>query len=71
MKGFAIVAALVFVLSGRMLFEGIRSVHTGDAMRTVKLADQQVDVTITRLAQPTEAQRAAPTHSSVAASRTM
>ena len=66
------VLALVFVLSGRMLFEGVRFIHTADAMRTVKVAEPHVDVTITRLAAPTEALRAAaPTHSSVAVSRTM
>ena len=66
------VLALVFVLSGRMLFEGVRFIHTADAMRTVKVGEPHVDVTITRLAPPTEALRAAaPTHSSVAVSRTM
>jgi hypothetical protein len=66
------VLALVFVLSGRMLFEGVRSIHTADAMRTVKIGEPQVDMTITRLAQPIEALRAAaPPHSSVTVSRTM
>ncbi|HEY2817534.1 MAG TPA: hypothetical protein VGK44_10440 [Casimicrobiaceae bacterium] len=66
------VLALVFLLSGRMLFEGLRSIHSADAMHTVKVAEPHVDVTITRLAPPTEALRAAaPTHSSVAVSRTM
>jgi hypothetical protein len=66
------VLALVFVLSGRMFFEGVRSIHTAEATRTVRVAEPQVDVTITRLAPPSEALRAAaPTHSSVAVSRTM
>lgn len=66
------VLALVFVLCGRMFFEGVRSIHTADAMRTVKVGEPHVDVSITRLAPPTEALRAAaPTHSSVTVSRTM
>jgi hypothetical protein len=66
------VLALVLVLSGRTLYEGVRSVHAADAMHAVKGAQPQVDVTITRLTPSTEALHAdAPVHSSAAASRTM
>jgi len=65
------VLALVFVLSGRTLFEGVRFVHTADTLRAVKVAEPQVDVTITRLP-PTETVSAAtPVHSSATVSRTM
>ena len=66
------VLALVFVLSGRTLYEGVRFVHAADAMHAVKAAEPQVDVTSTRLAPSTEALHAdGPVHSSAAASRTM
>jgi hypothetical protein len=65
------VLALVFVLSGRTLFEGVRFVHTADTLRTVKVAEPQVDVTITRLPPTETASAAAPVHSSATVSRTM
>ena len=65
------VLALVFVLSGRTLFEGVRFVHSADTLHAAKVAEPQVDVTITRLA-PTETVSAAgPAHSSATVSRTM
>ena len=66
------VLALVFVLSGRTLFEGVRFVQTADALHAAKVAEPHVDVTITRLPASTETLRAAaPSHSSVTVSRTM
>ena len=66
------VLALVFVLSGRTLFEGVRFVHTADTLHAAKVAEPQVDVTITRLPPTTEAlNAAAPAHSSATVSRTM
>jgi hypothetical protein len=66
------VLALVFVLSGRTLFEGVRFVHTADTLHAVKVAEPHVDVTITRLPPTTEAlNAAAPAHSSATVSRTM
>ena len=65
------VLALVFVLSGRTLFEGVRFVHTADTLHTAKVAEPQVDVTITRLPPTETASAAAPAHSSATVSRTM
>lgn len=66
------VLALFFVLSGRALFEGVRFLHTEDALRATRVAEPHVDVTITRLAPSDDALRvAAPAHSSAAVSRTM
>lgn len=66
------VVALAFVLGGRALFEGVRFVHTADALRATKVAEPHVDVTITRLPPSTDALRAAaPAHSSATVSRTM
>ena len=66
------VLALVFLLSGRTLFEGVRFVHSADTLHAAKGAEPQVDVTITRLPPTTEAlNAAAPAHSSATVSRTM
>jgi hypothetical protein len=66
------VLALLFLLGSRALVEGIRFVHTADALQIIRHADPHVDVTVTRL--PTaknDARSATPTHSSEAESRTM
>ena len=66
------VFALFLVLSGRALFEGVRFVHTADALHATRSSEPHVDVTITRLPPSGEALRAAaPAHSSPAVSRTM
>jgi hypothetical protein len=66
------VLALAFLLGSRALFEGIRFVHTADALQIIRQAEPHVDVTVTRL--PTAAndiRLSTPGHSSEAVSRTM
>jgi hypothetical protein len=66
------VLALAFLLGSRALFEGIRFIHTADALQIIRNAEPHVDVTITRL--PTVADDthlSKPNHSSAAPSRTM
>jgi len=65
------VLALVFVLSGRTLFEGVRFIHTADAIRAIRTAEPQVDETIRPLPSSEALRAAAPAHSSAAVSRTM
>jgi len=66
------VLALMFLLGSRALFEGIRFVHTADALQIIRMAEPHVDVTIERLPpadQPVFL--SAPSQSSPAVKRTM
>jgi len=66
------VLALAFLLGSRALVEGIRFVHTADALQIIRNAEPRVDVTITRLPTVTDDTRVSkPNHSSEAPSRTM
>jgi hypothetical protein len=66
------VLALAFLLGSRALFEGIRFVHTADALQIIQRAQPHVDVTITRLPPALDDTRLSkPNHSSEALSRTM
>jgi len=66
------VLALAFLLGSRALFEGIRFVHTADALQIIRNAEPRVDVTITRLPAAADDTRVSkPNHSSEALSRTM
>lgn len=66
------VLALAFLLGSRALFEGIRFVHTADALQIIRHAEPHVDVTVTRLPTTTnDMQLSKPGHSSEAVSRTM
>jgi len=66
------VLALAFLLGSRALFEGIRFVHTADALQIIRNAEPRVDVTITRLPAAADDTRVSkPNHSSEAPSRTM
>jgi hypothetical protein len=66
------VLALAFLLGSRALFEGIRFVHTADALQIIRQAQPQVDVTVTRLPPVLDDTRSSkPNHSSEALSRTM
>jgi hypothetical protein len=66
------VLALAFLLGSRALFEGIRFVHTADALQIIRHAEPHVDVTVTRLPTTTnDMQLSKPSHSSEALSRTM
>jgi hypothetical protein len=64
------VLALAFLLGSRALFEGIRFVHTADALQIIRHAEPHVDVTVTRLPTTTD-ELSKPNHSSEALSRTM
>jgi hypothetical protein len=64
------VLALAFLLGSRALFEGVRFVHTADALQIIRHAAPQVDVTITRLPAD-EVRLSKPNQSSEPASRTM
>ena len=66
------VLALAFLLGSRALVEGIRFVHTADALQIIRNAEPHVDVTITRLpAVADDTRLSKPNHSSEALSRTM
>ena len=66
------VLALSFLLGSRALFEGIRFVHSADALQIIQRAQPHVDVTVTRLPPASdEARLSKPNHSSEALSRTM
>ncbi len=66
------VLALAFLLGSRALFEGIRFVHTADALQIIRHAQPHVDVTVTRLPTVADDTRLSkPNHSSEAVSRTM
>ena len=66
------VLALAFLLGSRALFEGIRFVHTADALQIIRHAQPHVDVTVTRLPTVADDTRLSkPNHSSEALSRTM
>jgi len=66
------VLALAFLLGSRALFEGIRFVHTADALQIIRHAQPYVDVTVTRLPPVLDdARLSKPNHSSEALSRTM
>ena len=66
------VLALAFLLGSRALFEGIRFVHTADALQIIQHAQPHVDVTVTRLpTAPNDTRLSEPNHSSAALSRTM
>jgi hypothetical protein len=66
------VLALAFLLGSRALFEGIRFVHTADALQIIQHAQPHVDVTVTRLPPvPDDTRLSKPNHSSEALSRTM
>jgi hypothetical protein len=66
------VLALAFLLGSRALFEGIRFVHSADALQIIQHAQPHVDVTATRLPPVLDDTRLSkPNHSSDALSRTM
>ncbi|TMH66973.1 MAG: hypothetical protein E6H48_10020 [Betaproteobacteria bacterium] len=66
------VLALAFLLGSRALFEGIRFVHTADALQIIRHAEPHVDVTVTRLPTTTDNRGLSkPGHSSDTLSRTM
>ena len=66
------VLALAFLLGSRALFEGIRFVHTADALQIIRHAEPHVDVTVTRLPTTTDDMGLSkPGHSSDTLSRTM
>ena len=66
------VLALAFLLGSRALFEGIRFVHTADALQVIRHAEPHVDVTVTRLPTTADDMRLSkPGHSSEALNRTM
>jgi len=66
------VLALAFLLGSRALFEGIRFVHTADALQIIRQAQPHVDVTVTRLPPVLDDTRLSkPNHSSEALRRTM
>jgi hypothetical protein len=66
------VLALAFLLGSRALFEGIRFVHSADALQIIRQAQPHVDVTVTRLPPVLDDTRLSkPNHSSEALSRTM
>jgi len=66
------VLALAFLLGSRALFEGIRFVHTADALQIIRHAEPHVDVTVTRLPTTTDDRGLSkPGHSSDTLSRTM
>jgi hypothetical protein len=66
------VLALAFLLGSRALFEGIRFVHTADALQIIRNAQPHVDVTVSRLPPVLDdARLSKPNHSSEALSRTM
>ena len=66
------VLALAFLLGSRALFEGIRFIHTADALQVIRNAEPHVDVTITRLPPAADDTRLSkPNHSSEALNRTM
>ena len=66
------ILALAFLLGSRALFEGIRFVHTADALQIIRHAEPHVDVTVTRLPTTTDNMGLSkPGHSSDTLSRTM
>ena len=66
------ILALAFLLGSRALFEGIRFVHTADALQVIRHAEPHVDVTVTRLPTTADDMRLSkPGHSSEALNRTM
>ena len=66
------VLALMFLLGSRALIEGIRFVHTADALQIIRMAEPHVDVIVERVPSAEEPTfLSAPSQSSAAVKRTM
>src|SRR5207237_10209455 len=66
------VLALAFLLGSRALVEGIRFVHTADALQIIRMAEPHVDVIVERVPSADEPTfLSAPSQSSAAVKRTM